>query len=152
MFNAMFYYTCNYQIATLVRGENWSPNTSTAKDFQPSTYSANQQEYPSYQSDLSSSYQNSNSGALKTQTEAFFVRKQSENANRPEWARIFVRAITLFALIASRITCVDEYFYRNLPPSQGGKYGGFGYQMEQPSRSSSQEFFDTAVSSLASVK
>lgn len=110
------------RIATLVRGENWSPNTSTAKDFQPSTYSANQQECPSYQSDVSSSYQNFNSGVCKTQTEAFFVRKQSENANRPA----------------------------NLPPSQGGKYGGFGYQMEQPSRSSSQEFFDNAVSSLAS--
>ncbi|KAF4518515.1 hypothetical protein B566_EDAN004259 [Ephemera danica] len=38
----------------------------------------------------------------------------------------------------------------DLPPSQGGRYGGFGYTMDPPPRSTSQEFFDTAVSSLAS--
>ncbi|XP_076238403.1 ADP-ribosylation factor GTPase-activating protein 1 isoform X2 [Calliopsis andreniformis] len=109
------------KIATLARGEDWSPTMSTAKDFQPSTYSGSQ-DYSSYQSDMSSSYQNFNSSSCKSQTEAFFARKQSENAIRPE----------------------------NIPPSQGGKYGGFGYQMDPPPRSSSQEFFDTAVSSLAS--
>lgn len=109
------------KIAALARGDNWSPTTSTAKDFQAS-YSGNQQEYSSYQSDMSSSYQNFNSGVCKSQTEAFFTRKQNENAGRPD----------------------------NLPPSQGGKYGGFGYQMDPPPKSSSQEFFDSAVSSLAS--
>lgn len=39
----------------------------------------------------------------------------------------------------------------DLPPSQGGKYSGFGYTKEPPSRSQSQEFVDTALSSLASV-
>lgn len=110
------------KIATLARGESWSPTKSTAKDFQTSSYSENQQEYSSYQSDTSNSYQNFNSNSCKSQTEAFFARKQSENATRPD----------------------------NIPPSQGGKYGGFGYQMEAPPRSTSQEFFDTAVSSLAS--
>ena len=43
-------------------------------------------------------------------------------------------------------------FCSNIPPNQGGKYGGFGYQMELPPKSTSQEFFDTAVSSLASVR
>ena len=110
------------RIATLARGESWTPNTSTAKDFQPSMYWENQQDNSSYQSDISSSYQNFTSSTCKSQTEAFFARKQTENANRPD----------------------------NIPPSQGGKYGGFGYQMDPPPRSSSQEFFDTAVSSLAS--
>ncbi|XP_076765578.1 ADP-ribosylation factor GTPase-activating protein 1 [Xylocopa sonorina] len=110
------------KIATLARGESWSPTKSSAKDFQTLTYSENQQDYSSYQNDASNCYQNFNSNSCKSQTEAFFARKQNENANRPD----------------------------NIPPSQGGKYGGFGYQMEAPPRSSSQEFFDTAVSSLAS--
>ncbi|TGZ57221.1 ADP-ribosylation factor GTPase-activating protein 1, partial [Temnothorax longispinosus] len=37
----------------------------------------------------------------------------------------------------------------NIPPNQGGKYGGFGYQIDPPPKSLSQELFDTAVSSLA---
>ncbi|KOX71795.1 ADP-ribosylation factor GTPase-activating protein 1 [Melipona quadrifasciata] len=110
------------KIATLARGESWSPTRSTAKDFQASMYSENQQDYSSYQSDITNSYQNFNSNNCKSQTEAFFARKQSENANRPD----------------------------NIPPSQGGKYGGFGYQMNPPPRSTSQELFDNAVSSLAS--
>ncbi|CAK9801839.1 ADP-ribosylation factor GTPase-activating protein 1 [Anthophora quadrimaculata] len=108
------------KIATLARGQSWSP--TTPKDFQPSRHLENQQDYSSYQSDTSNSYQNFNSNNCKSQTEAFFARKQSENATRPD----------------------------NIPPSQGGKYGGFGYQMDAPPRSSSQEFFDNAVSSLAS--
>ncbi|KAK1134463.1 hypothetical protein K0M31_007248 [Melipona bicolor] len=110
------------KIATLARGESWSPTRSTAKDFQASMCSENQQDYSSYQSDITNSYQNFNSNNCKSQTEAFFARKQSENANRPD----------------------------NIPPSQGGKYGGFGYQMNPPPRSTSQELFDNAVSSLAS--
>ncbi|XP_011338313.1 ADP-ribosylation factor GTPase-activating protein 1 isoform X2 [Ooceraea biroi] len=109
------------KIATLARGEPWSPSSSTAKTFQPSTFTESRQEH-SYQSDLSSSYQNMDSNNLRTQTEFFFAKKQNENANRPD----------------------------NIPPNQGGKYGGFGYQMDPPPKSSSQELFDTAVSSLAS--
>lgn len=41
--------------------------------------------------------------------------------------------------------------HSDLPPSQGGKYSGFGYTKETPPRSQSQEFVDTALSSLASV-
>ncbi|XP_012536737.1 ADP-ribosylation factor GTPase-activating protein 1 isoform X2 [Monomorium pharaonis] len=108
------------KIATLARGELWSPSSSTAKDFEPSMFIRSRQEH-SYQSDLSSSYQNMDSNNLKMQTESFFARKQNENATRPD----------------------------NIPPNQGGKYGGFGYQMDPPPKSSSQELFDTAVSSLA---
>lgn len=109
------------KIATLARGEPWSPSSSMAKDFQSSSFIRNKQEH-SYQSDLSTSYQNMDTNNLKVQTEFFFARKQNENANRPD----------------------------NVPPNQGGKYGGFGYQMDPPPKSSSQELFDTAVSSLAS--
>lgn len=110
------------KIATLARGEPWSPSSSIAKDFQPSTFIKSKQEsYHSYHSDLSTSYQNMDLNNLKVQTESFFAKKQNENANRPD----------------------------NIPPNQGGKYGGFGYQMDPPPKSSSQELFDTAVSSLA---
>lgn len=108
------------KIATLARGEPWSPNSSMVKDFQSLTFGKSKQEH-SYQNDLSSSYQNMDSSSLKVQTESFFAKKQNENAVRPD----------------------------NIPPNQGGKYGGFGYQMDPPPKSSSQELFDTAVSSLA---
>ncbi|KAG8038142.1 hypothetical protein G9C98_006467 [Cotesia typhae] len=112
---------------------------AAAKDFMP-TYSDNNSNdnnhsysssggmssSSSYQQDVNNpnSYQQSNfnTAAFKSQTESFFARVQNENATRPD----------------------------NLPPNQGGKYGGFGYQMDAPPRSTSQEFFDTAVSSLAS--
>lgn len=42
--------------------------------------------------------------------------------------------------------------FRHLPPSQGGKYAGFGNTREPPPKSQSQEFFDTTLSSLASVR
>lgn len=45
----------------------------------------------------------------------------------------------------------DIFPYSSLPPSQGGKYAGFGYSRDPPPRSQSQEVFDTTLSSLASV-
>lgn len=59
-----------------------------------------------------------------------------------EWCRIF------------KILCFLFYFiliFSDIPPNQGGRYSGFGYTMDPPPRSTSQEFFDSAVSSLASV-
>ncbi|XP_071576713.1 uncharacterized protein [Temnothorax nylanderi] len=47
------------------------------------------------------------------------------------------------------VVIIIYYLFSNIPPNQGGKYGGFGYQMDPPPKSSSQELFDTAVSSLA---
>lgn len=110
------------KISTLAKGEAWSPSSSEAKDFVQSAVHENSQEYKSYQGDQGDSYENFNTPSFKAQTESFFSKKQNENASRPD----------------------------NVPPNQGGKYGGFGYQMEAPPKSSSQEFFDTAVSSLAS--
>lgn len=40
---------------------------------------------------------------------------------------------------------------RDVPPSLGGKYSGFGYTMEHPPKSQSQELLDTAFSSFATV-
>lgn len=39
----------------------------------------------------------------------------------------------------------------HLPPSQGGKYAGFGYTKDPMPKSQSHELFDSTVSSLASV-
>ncbi|GBP05941.1 hypothetical protein EVAR_70537_1, partial [Eumeta japonica] len=41
-------------------------------------------------------------------------------------------------------------FLTNLPPSQGGKYSGFGYSRNPPPKTQSQELIDTTLSSLAS--
>lgn len=85
-----------------------------------------------------------NTPAFKAQTESFFNRVQNENANRPGYEE-FRKFLMKWEF---------NWWYsgfRDLPPNQGGKYSGFGYQMEAPPKSSSQEFFDTAVSSLASV-
>ncbi|XP_031784248.1 ADP-ribosylation factor GTPase-activating protein 1 isoform X1 [Nasonia vitripennis] len=112
------------RINRMARGE--SPTSFTVEDFTPS-YVDSKKDYSSsssYQNESSgsSSYQNFNTPDFKAQTENFFAKKQNENASRPE----------------------------NLPPSQGGKYSGFGYQMAPMPKSTSQEFVDTALSSLAS--
>ncbi|CAB0035599.1 unnamed protein product [Trichogramma brassicae] len=114
------------KINALAHGESWSPNTSSAASSFKSSNVESRREYGnSYQNDSSAStYQNQNFNTpdFKAQTEDFFARKQNENASRPE----------------------------NLPPSQGGKYGGFGYSANPIPKSTSQEFVDTALSSLAS--
>ncbi|XP_013103608.1 ADP-ribosylation factor GTPase-activating protein 1 isoform X2 [Stomoxys calcitrans] len=68
------------------------------------------------------SYQQFNTQEFKDQKEDFFSRKQMENATRPD----------------------------HLPPSQGGKYSGFGYSREPPPKTQSQEIIDNTLSSLAS--
>ncbi|XP_060519512.1 ADP-ribosylation factor GTPase-activating protein 1 isoform X2 [Cylas formicarius] len=121
------------KISTLAQGKQWEEKKSAAQNYtggytSPSAQShssSNYSSYQSYQSDSSNSYQsgyqNYNSPEVKDQKEAFFSRKQMENASRRD----------------------------DLPPNQGGKYSGFGYTREQPPRSQSQEFVDTALSSLA---
>ncbi|KAG8313639.1 ADP-ribosylation factor GTPase-activating protein 1, partial [Homalodisca vitripennis] len=115
-------------IATLAQGKNWNQATAQAQVYNSSMASSRQQSQrsvsPQYDDNSynSNSYQNMGSQNFKDETEAFFNRKQNENASRPD----------------------------DVPPNQGGKYSGFGYTMEPPPKSQSQEFFDTAVSSLAS--
>lgn len=67
-------------------------------------------------------YQQFNTPEFKDQKEEFFSRIQNENATRPD----------------------------HLPPSQGGKYTGFGYSRDPPPKTQSQELIDTTLSSLAS--
>ncbi|KAJ8927925.1 hypothetical protein NQ314_019555 [Rhamnusium bicolor] len=127
------------KISTLAQGRSWDERKSSAQNFTSSFINPSSQNYSStnnysnssnvsYQSSCNNSevyqggYQNYNTQEFKDQKEAFFVRRQLENAGRRD----------------------------DLPPSQGGKYSGFGYTKETPPRSQSQEFVDTAFSSLAS--
>ncbi|XP_034232196.1 ADP-ribosylation factor GTPase-activating protein 1 isoform X2 [Thrips palmi] len=123
------------KISSLAQGKDWSPSKSQAQNYsspamsRSSSLTENGSNYGgssgSYQS---SGYQSGGNGGyqspdgFKSDKEAFFARRQVENAGRPD----------------------------NVPPNQGGKYSGFGYTMDAPPRSTSQEFFDTAVSSLSS--
>lgn len=63
-----------------------------------------------------------NMDQVASQRDDFFNRVQTENASRRE----------------------------DLPPSQGGRYSGFGNSVSQPPRSQSSEFFDGAWSSFSS--
>ncbi|KAH8300744.1 hypothetical protein KR059_001331 [Drosophila kikkawai] len=67
-------------------------------------------------------YQQYQTQEFKDQKEEFFSRRQADNASRPD----------------------------HLPPSQGGKYAGFGFTREPPPKTQSQELFDTTLSTLAS--
>ncbi|CAH1180396.1 unnamed protein product [Phaedon cochleariae] len=123
------------KIATVAQGKSWDEKKSPAQNFVGSlvspTQTGNSRSFSSsnptrsysYSGDAyQGSYQNMNHQEVKSQTEAFFERKQEENFTRRD----------------------------DIPPSQGGKYSGFGYTREPPPRSQSQEFVDTAMSSLAS--
>ncbi|CAG9854749.1 unnamed protein product [Phyllotreta striolata] len=121
------------KISTLAQGKQWDERKSPAQNYTSSiigmnsTHSGSKETYSSSSYQSSSSYNADLTGFVETQeckdqTQAYFSRKQTENANRPD----------------------------NLPPSQGGKYSGFGYTANPPPRSQSQEFVDTAISSLAS--
>ncbi|KAJ8919792.1 hypothetical protein NQ315_006321 [Exocentrus adspersus] len=124
------------KITTLAQGKPWDERKSSAHNFKSSIINQSSQSYSSntysnsgasYQSSYGNSdsyqgsYQNFNSPEFKDQKEAFFAKKQFENAGRRD----------------------------DIPPSQGGKYSGFGYTREAPPRSQSQEFVDTAMSSLS---
>ncbi|XP_026292239.1 ADP-ribosylation factor GTPase-activating protein 1 isoform X2 [Frankliniella occidentalis] len=131
------------KISAVAQGKDWSPTKSPAQNYtspsmsrssssltdngsyhSSSNYSGSSSSYQSsgYQSGGGGSEGYHSADQFKNDKEAFFVRRQMENAGRPD----------------------------HIPPNQGGKYSGFGYTMDAPPRSTSQEFFDTAVSSLSS--
>ncbi|EEB19669.1 ADP-ribosylation factor GTPase-activating protein, putative [Pediculus humanus corporis] len=132
------------KISALAQGKSWDISSSSAQNYIGNTLSSSTQSlttssashnqnnsYGGYQNtEWNSDYHHSGSSynslsndpGFKDQKEAFFARKQNENAQRPD----------------------------DLPPNQGGKYSGFGYTMDPPPRSTSQEFVDNALSSLAS--
>ncbi|GAB0097020.1 ADP-ribosylation factor GTPase-activating protein 1 [Sergentomyia squamirostris] len=120
------------KINTLAQGKSWDESTAKG-NVSNTTLSYSQSEsglssYDSYNScggggyQDGGGYQNFNSQEFKDQKETFFNKRQQENASRPDY----------------------------LPPSQGGKYSGFGFTRDPPPKSQSQEFFDTTLSSLAS--
>lgn len=135
------------KIATEAAGNEWSIETSSAKDYQSrsipksastgqfhssensskkTTKSSNgnknhwqESEWTSYQS---SSYQEAGGASLIPEEvsrakEDFFSRRQAENSSRPD----------------------------HLPPSQGGKYSGFGNTVNPPSRSQSEFDFGNVI-------
>ncbi|KAK4307427.1 hypothetical protein Pmani_020816 [Petrolisthes manimaculis] len=121
------------KILALSQGKPWSIETASVNQIQsipkststPAFKSSGQNTYASggYQDLQGGGYQGSyQDPSIKNQTEAFFSRVQNENASRPDY----------------------------LPPSQGGRYAGFGSCPNPPPKSASTEFFDTAVSSLSS--
>lgn len=117
------------KLSCLAQGKPWDEKKSSAQNWNsgyvsPSAANSYQSPVDSYQNNnggYNGGYQNFNTQEFRNEKDAFFGRVQNENANRRD----------------------------DLPPSQGGKYSGFGYSREEPPRSQSQEFFDTTVSSLA---
>lgn len=67
----------NFKIATLARGETWTPDSAAFEGFPTSCNE-------SYIKGSAPSYQNYTSADLKIQTESFFSRVQRENITRPE--------------------------------------------------------------------
>lgn len=128
------------------QGGTWSAETSSARNHTKfassySSSSSNMKRSSTYSGGKSddlvtrgrsdedyaaNSYQNGappefQSAQFKSQRDGFFDRVQRENANRSD----------------------------DLPPSQGGKYTGFGNSANPPPRSySTNDFYDTSVNSL----
>jgi len=80
-----------------------------------------------YDEPSTNSYQSAGSSnfyneQIKSQTSDFFSRKQAENLSRPE----------------------------GLPPSQGGRYAGFGNTVDPPRSDDSSEFMSSLTSSISS--
>ncbi|KAG8200327.1 hypothetical protein JTE90_028509 [Oedothorax gibbosus] len=132
------------KISTEAQGKSWSIETSSAKNYTSSTIpkSSSSSSLKSHNTNSnysgtgSSSHYNSedwdnfNSGGYQSsvpdksvsqQRDSFFNKRQEENMQRPD----------------------------NIPPNQGGRYTGFGYQMAAPPRSQSQELMDGAWSSFS---
>ncbi|XP_045157548.2 ADP-ribosylation factor GTPase-activating protein 1-like [Mercenaria mercenaria] len=123
------------KISTLAEGKPWSIDTSSARHHKPFVAASAglkpSQSYPrmghqdssttsSNSSFTSSGYQDSfSSEDIKKHKEDFFGRRQMENATRPD----------------------------HLPPSQGGKYAGFGNTVEKKKE---DDFFENTMSSLSS--
>lgn len=135
------------KILTESQGGSWSEETSSAKDFKSTNFpssssssssssSAKSRMPPSksfhngyesgssgYQSGGAGGQPDFNSDGFKRQKEGFFDRKQAENSSRPE----------------------------HLPPSQGGKYAGFGSSPNPPPRSAStNDFMEYGMGGLTS--
>ena len=56
----------------------------------------------------------------------------------------------LYAQTVLSLIIILFFILSHLPPSQGGKYAGFGYSRDPPPKTQSQEIVDSTLSSLAS--
>uniref|UniRef100_A0A0K8U0G5 ADP-ribosylation factor GTPase-activating protein 1 n=1 Tax=Bactrocera latifrons TaxID=174628 RepID=A0A0K8U0G5_BACLA len=128
------------KISTLAQGKSWdlqeaqgrisaTTNYFGDKNINYTSHSKSSGSEGGYQTEsntgcgnITNNYQQFNTPEFKEQKEEFFERRKMENASRPD----------------------------NLPPSQGGKYSGFGYSRDPPSKTQSQEIIDSTLSSLAS--
>ncbi|XP_070493486.1 ADP-ribosylation factor GTPase-activating protein 1 isoform X2 [Chironomus tepperi] len=114
------------KITTLAEGRDWDMQTAKQnieKQKKSLPQSKSTGAISNYQTD-EASYQNANGRQVYDQKERFFDRIQNENAMRPD----------------------------HLPPSQGGRYSGFGNQASNPPVRSNSEFFnmDNTWSSFSS--
>lgn len=124
------------KIATLAEGSSWSEETSSARNWtapsvrnglssnsRSSSRNGDSSRYApkSASSDLDAFYGGMSKSEVDAQKAEYFSRKQQENASRPE----------------------------NLPPSQGGKYMGFG-SSPAPVATNSNTGWDMALSSFSS--
>jgi len=117
------------KISTLAEGRSWSEETSPARNYVAPLQRSSSSATVSRMSSGSNSMSHSASSPelmlgmskheLNAQKEDFFNRRQMENASRPD----------------------------NLPPSQGGRYTGFG---SAPVAKPNNSGWDTAFSSLSS--
>nr|XP_058959677.1 ADP-ribosylation factor GTPase-activating protein 1-like [Pocillopora verrucosa] len=117
------------KIAALADGRSWSEETSSAKNYEPPlsrnsssssvSRAANGSNSMSYGSSSPESMLGISKSELNAQKEDFFSRRQMENASRPD----------------------------NLPPSQGGRYTGFG---SAPVVTANSSGWDSTFSSLSS--
>ncbi|XP_040066845.1 ADP-ribosylation factor GTPase-activating protein 1 isoform X1 [Ixodes scapularis] len=134
------------KVATEAQGKTWSAETSSARSHTGRSFpksssgpnlrqqgtaatgggggGARQGDAGGRADDWGGGYQSygMNMDQVASQRDDFFNRVQAENASRRE----------------------------DLPPSQGGRYSGFGNSVSQPPRSQSSEFFDGAWSSFSS--
>merc|ERR1719474_1052794 len=133
------------KIATEAKGQSWSESSSSAKDYKNTNIpsgeknisranmsSGGMKSSKSFTSgydagDSGGSYQsgvpNFDSREFKSQKEDFFSRKQQENSMKRD----------------------------DIPPSQGGKYAGFGNSCNPPAKSSSTQDFVTLTGLTSSL-
>ncbi|XP_034659641.1 ADP-ribosylation factor GTPase-activating protein 1 isoform X1 [Drosophila subobscura] len=130
------------KIATLAQGKSWNQSEAETRLGSSNSQSGNSGSRSSQSHASATGYGGSSEGyqngggsysdapgyqqyqtqEFRDQKEEFFSKRQVENASRPA----------------------------NLPPSQGGKYAGFGFTREPPPKTQSQELIDSTLSTLAS--
>ena len=77
------------------------------------------------------------------------------NANDFEFSPQKVELGKLDFLVIFQLLCKINFscFFRDLPPSQGGRYQGFGNSVDPPPKSSStNDFYDASLNGITNVR